>query len=159
MQQASILIVVQEDAQVLVGRAGRPGCGATSCTPQAPEEVLQGQRAWLCRHVSEDTVGQRGIRHRRPPLRIAQLCKPFATCEKTASPTATSAAASDWGSLLVRRARALARGAAHPSGTGGTVLAKPALVPCCTATASMPRQRRDQPAAESWRSSLRPDAE
>ena len=25
---------------------------------QAPEEVLQGQRAWLCRHMSEDTVGQ-----------------------------------------------------------------------------------------------------
>ena len=75
MQQASILIVVQEDAQVLVGRARRPGCGATSRTPQAPEEVLQGQQAWLCRHMSEDTVGQGGIRHRRPPLRIAQLCK------------------------------------------------------------------------------------
>ena len=60
-----------------------------------------------------------------PQLRYA-----FATCKKPASPTATSAAASDWGSLLLRRARALARGAAHPSGTGGAALAKPAPVPC-----------------------------
>ena len=45
-------------------------------------------------------------------------------CLHTASPTG------DWGSLLVRRARALARGAAHPSGTGGAALAKPAPVPC-----------------------------
>eukprot|EP00439_Symbiodinium_sp_Y106_P085372 s1008_g28.t1 len=68
---------------------------------------------------------------------------------KTSSPTATSAAASDWGSLLVRRARALARRAAHPSDTS-TGQACPSAVlatACCAATASMPHQRRDQPAA------------
>ena len=51
-----------------------------------------------------------------------------ATAAKTSSPTATSAAANGWGSLLVRQARALARGAAHPSGTGRTMPIRKAAV-------------------------------
>ena len=83
-----------------------------------------------------------------PQLRYA-----FDTCKKTASPTATSAAASDWGSLLVRRARALARGAAHPSGTGGAALAKPARAGdgLLHGNSQYAHQRRDQPAAAARR--------
>ena len=62
-------------------------------------------------------------------------------------------AASDWGSLLVRRARAFARGAAHPSGTGGAALAKPARAGdgLLHGNSQYAHQRRDQPAAAARR--------
>ena len=86
------------------------------------------------------------------PQRWQGPTRSYGYAGKEASPSATSTAASDWGSLLVRRSRALALGAAHPSSGAGQACPSAVLATaCCTATASMPQQRRDQPAAAARR--------
>ena len=75
MQQAGILVIIKQDADVLVGGARWPGCRAAAGAAQATEEGRQGERAGLSWGVLKHRFGQRGVRSGGAPCGVTELCK------------------------------------------------------------------------------------
>ena len=73
MQQLGILLIVEKDAEMLVGSARRSSSGAAWGSTQTVKESRQGHRALLIGHVLECGLWQRRVGSWWSPFRVAKL--------------------------------------------------------------------------------------
>ena len=73
MQQLGILLIVEKDAEMLVGSARRSSSGAAWGSTQTVKESRQGHRALLFGHVPECGLWQRRVGSWWSPFRVAKL--------------------------------------------------------------------------------------
>ena len=73
MQQLGILLIVEKDAEMLVGSARRSSSGAAWGSTQTVKESRQGHRALLFGHVPGCGLWQRRIGSWWSPFRVAKL--------------------------------------------------------------------------------------
>ena len=73
MQQLGILLIVEKDAEMLVGSARRSSSGATWGSTQTVKESRQGHRALLFGHMLECGLWQRCVGSWWSPFRVAKL--------------------------------------------------------------------------------------
>ena len=75
IQQARVLLVVQEDAEVLISSARRASGGAAPGAPEAIEKKLLGEGARLVGSEVQHGVSQGRVRHGRSSRRVYRRCR------------------------------------------------------------------------------------
>jgi len=73
VQKLGVLFIVRQDAEVLIGGAGRPGGRAASGRAQAVKEGWLWQRAWLFGHMPQCSFWRWAVGVGRSPFGVPKL--------------------------------------------------------------------------------------